>query len=393
MYPLTAVLIACDDAQHPELRRELAEQGIKIENEFPTVARAVAELAGTTRDPRLFLYPIAGPADCRLLERLNDAFLGRPIVALLAAGADPAFVVEAMRAGAAQVVALPLQPDDLHRALERVVRQFGYPANVSRLIAVSGVSEGSGATTLAINVAAEIASQHHLPTLLVEMSLRMGRLASYLDLDPRFTTHDLLGDMERIDLEGVRQAQIKVADNFHVLAGPYKGVPSLRPASEHVARLVDYARRLAQVVVLDMPYTYDDTYFQTLAAADQVVLVAEPTVPSVQALKTLRETLQQSENAGGLYVVLNRYDARLKDFTVERLQQLLRLPHIYPVANDWVHCADALNSGHVLRQTGKRCRVLDDIDAFVGSLLGHERPAPAAWHLPRFLRRLVSTDK
>jgi len=191
----------------------------------------------------------------------------------------------------------------------------------------------------------------------------------------------------------VRQARVRVADNFHVLAGPFKGVPVLKPAPDAVVRLVEYCRRLAQAVILDMPYTYDELYFQAMATADQVVLVAEQNVPAIQALKTLRETFQQAEAPAGLYVVLNRYDPRLKEFTVERLEQLLHLPHIYPVANDWSHCAEALNSGQLLRQTAKHSPALADIDDLVDALTGHEPAKRSSWSWLRFLQRLMPAER
>jgi len=192
MYPLTAVLIGCDDLLFPELRPQLSEQGIKIEAEYPTVAKAVSDLTITPGDRRFFFLHVPSAAECRHLERLNEAFLGRPIVALLDGMDDPALLVQAMRSGAAQVIPLPLRPDDFKRALDRIALQYGFPTSVSRVVAVTGVCEGVGATTLAINLAAELALRHQVPTLLAELSLRLGRLASCLDLDPRFTTHDLL---------------------------------------------------------------------------------------------------------------------------------------------------------------------------------------------------------
>ena len=287
---------------------------------------------------------------------------------------------------------MPLEVEDLRAALTRIARQFGYPATTSRVIAVTGVSEGCGATTLAINLAEEFASQHRLSTLLVELSLGMGRLGTYLDIDPRTTTQDLLGDVERLDLDAVRSALVKVDDCFHVLAGPFKGIPTHRPAGDQVLRLVDYARRLAQVVVLDMPYTYDDTYFRTLAAADAVVLVADQTVPTVHALKTLHDALRQGEGTGSVYPVINRYDARRVEFETERLKELLGVPALYTVADDPARCAAAVNSGRLLRQAAPRSHALADIGDLTDALLGRRRRASkTGWCLPAFLRQLVGS--
>jgi pilus assembly protein CpaE len=394
MYPLKAVLIGCDENRLPELRHELAEQGVSIETEFATVNEAVSRLPVTRNDRRLFVQYVPSPVECRQLERLNNVFVGRPVLALLDDGNDLSLLFQAMRAGAAQVVLAPLDVEDFRAALARIARQFGYSATTSRVIAVTGVNEGCGATTLAINLAEEFASQQRLTSLLIELSLGMGRLATYLDIDPRTTTHDLLSDAERLDLDTVRQALVRVDEHFHALAGPFKGIPTHRPAGDQVLRLVEYARRLAQVVVLDMPYTYDDTYFRTLAAADAVVLVAEQTVPAVHALKTLRDTLQQGEGFGTVYPVINRYDTRREEFTVERLKELLGVAELYTIADDPARCAAAVNSGRLLRQAAPRSRALADISGLTDVLLGRRRhPSKCGWSVSAFLKQLVGVGR
>ena len=65
-------------------------------------------------------------------------------------------MIRAMRAGAAQVVRLPLQGDDFRAAMHRIAIQFGHPQGKSRTVVVFGSSEGSGCTTVALNLASEL---------------------------------------------------------------------------------------------------------------------------------------------------------------------------------------------------------------------------------------------
>lgn len=268
MYPLKAILIGCETEDLSPLRHDLANQGVAIDVEFSDVADTIAKLASAPEAKRLFILIVRTPADLHQLERLNDTFVGRPILAMLQTPTDPALILRAMRSGAAQVIPVPYESEDFRLTLERIARQFGYSSSASKVIAVTGVSEGCGATAIAINLASEIAQLHQRSCILVELSLRLGRLAGYLDLEPYYTTHSLLSDVERMDIDTVRQALSKMADNFHVLAGPYKGIAALQPDPQHVVRLVDLVRRLADVVVLDMPCTFDDVYFESIAHAD-----------------------------------------------------------------------------------------------------------------------------
>ena len=58
-----------------------------------------------------------------------------------------------------QVVALPVDRDDLHQALNVIALQFCKKAHERQVFAVTGAAGGSGATTIAVNLAFEIAER------------------------------------------------------------------------------------------------------------------------------------------------------------------------------------------------------------------------------------------
>lgn len=119
--------------------------------------------------------------------------------------------------------------------------------------------------------------------------------------------------------------------------------------------------------------------------------MGEQKVPSLQALKTVWNTFEKIEGLGAKYLVINRYDPSLEDFTVKHLQETLQLPRMHTVANEWHAFKAAMNGGQVLRQEAPRCRALADIDALAALLLGVTPKKRSHWHIPAFLRRLVHT--
>ncbi len=159
------------------------------------------------------------------MSRLNQLFMGKPIVTLLNEDSDVSAVLHIQRAGAAQVLLLPFQPGQLRAALDTVARQFGCPTTSSKVIAVLGASEGCGATTLAINLSDAIANEHHKSCILVELSLRLGRLGSYLNIEPMVTISDLLAGDSALEVNAVNLALVRVTDRFQVMAGPHRSCP------------------------------------------------------------------------------------------------------------------------------------------------------------------------
>src|SRR5262249_47317955 len=156
-----------------------------------------------------------------------------------------------------------------------------------------------------------IAQAHqNLRVVLAELSLQVGKLPLYLNVEPRYTTHDLLRDIHRLDLYFMQQALTPIVERFSILAGPYHTVSPLTVPSTDVLLLIECLRQLADVVVLDVPCTYDAIYFDTLMAADSVVLVGEQKVPSIRSLQMVHESMGDKQHM----LLLNRYDPDLPGF-------------------------------------------------------------------------------
>lgn len=387
MYPLNVVIVGCNDEVLPHVRRELAKASAHVEAEFPDVGHLFARLAAGEQEMRLFVIGAEGGGHVEQIRRLSRVFAGRPILALVDAVSNPSVFIEAMRGGALQVVPVPIDSDDFRAALDCLALHFAYAGKASRVVAVAGVTGGCGATTIAINLAYEIAQQHKLHCILVELSMQMGMLATYLDLAPKFTTHDLLSDMSRVDIYLVQQVLTRVADNFDVLAGPHHDIEPIHPSVENVHRLIGFARQLADVVILDVPSTMDTLYFQTLATANQIVLVGEQKIPSVRNLKAVRSTLERDYDSRMQYVAINRYDPRVQGFTEDQLDALLRGSKLVTIANDYSSVIAAVNHGRTLRLEAPRSTVVRDISRLACLLLNvAEAPKQPKGIFTRLLR-------
>jgi pilus assembly protein CpaE len=335
---------------------------------------------------------ITGPDALSGVAGLTAGLPGQPVLALLPEGAGMPMVLAAQRAGAAQVVALPLVADDFLAAVDCIVRQFPVPVQEGRLIAVCGVTGGCGATTLALALAQELGARSgpgRPGCLLVELPSRLGALATYLAIEPRVTSRELLSDPTRLTPQGLRQALSSVSPGLDVLAGPYQELTPGSVPPRSVSRLVEAARALAASVVLDLPCTFDEHLFETLAVADRVLLVGTQTVASVRALQMVRDLLVREEGLQGLELVINRYDPSLAEFQANRLAQVLGVPKLWTVAADYPAVMAAANHGKPLREAAPHSPVVFDVHRLAGALLGTPALLAATAKLPAAPARTV----
>ena len=374
MYPFRAVIVGGSEAERTTIRREVTNLSVAVEQEFDDIDKVVGQRPLLADAKCFFLVKVNSSANMDQLARLNQFFVGKPIVALLNSDSDLSAVLDIQRAGAAQVLLLPFHPEHLRAALDTVARQFGCPITSSKVIAVLGASEGCGSTTLAINLSDAIATEHKKSCILLELSLRLGRLGFYLDIEPAVTVSDLLAGDNALEVNAVNQALVQVTDRFQVLAGPHHSVDRRSIVPARVLSLIGSVRQMAEVVVLDLPYTFDDLYFEALSVADQVVLVARASPPSIQALKVVAEAVARKALGATQHLVINCYGPQAEEFTKAQLRTALAAERIWTIADDPEAFEAAVNHCRPLHQGSPRSRAWPAITALAGQLTGLDEP-------------------
>lgn len=190
-------------------------------------------------------------------------------VILIAEDVTPAALHRLLRSGADEFIPYPLPRDELAAAVERLrqpppaMAAAPSPEGVALkgggdgvLIAVQGLAGGCGATTLAVNLAYELAT---LPgdspprVCLMDLGLQFGSVATYLDLPRRDSVIELLSDIDAMDGDSFGQALVTFEDKLHVFTSPPDLLPLDMLSGEDVQRLLDVARDHFDYVIVDMP--------------------------------------------------------------------------------------------------------------------------------------------
>ena len=362
MYPFKAVVISQDESVLPVLRRELANQNVEIEHEFADVASTLENLSLHHDETRLFICQPDEVHRDEFLRRLSGTFSGRPILVLTKKELNSLDMMHAMRNGASQVVTIPIEQEDFQQALAMVAIQFGHASSASKVIAITSGHGGVGATTLAVNMGYEIAQTYQCETIIAELSFNYGMLASYLTIQPLFNTLELLEYGEDIDIYLTKKALVPFGDRLSILAGPTQAVKSLTINPKTVSNLIEHLRRLAQVVILDVPSTLDEAQMTALDLADEVILVTDQTVPSLQSTA---QALRLGIKSHSPWVVVNRFDPKIRGFEADRLKTALSVEKVRTVACDHEAVFSSVNCGQPLRFSYPKSKTLLDIDSLI----------------------------
>lgn len=261
--------------------------------------------------PRVLIVDVSGEE--QPLSALGDlSNVVEPDVCVLVVGEINSvdFYREVTRGlGAADYLSKPLTRDTVARHFVPFLRGHALPTQGvlgGRAIAITGVRGGTGATTVAVNLAWNFGVWMRRHTVLLDPDIHLGSAAFLLNIQPGPGLRLALESPERIDSLLAERAAQPAADRLHVLGGEEKLAIQPTPAPGAAGALLGALRRRYNFIVADVPFRASPFNRDLLDLVDQRVLVMEPTLASVRDTLRLLALPPGPEQAQRAIVVLNR---------------------------------------------------------------------------------------
>ncbi|MEM9141093.1 MAG: AAA family ATPase [Pseudomonadota bacterium] len=184
------------------------------------------------------------------------------------------------------------------------------PARQGRVITVYGAAGGVGASTLAVNLAWEIADsvkRQGQNVALLDFNFQYGSIATYLDVPRREAVYELVSDASALDQTGLTQALSVFDDRLHVLTAPRDALPLDIVSPSDIKGIIDLACEAFDYVLIDMPQALMNWSEQVYMASDEFYAVMEIDMRSAQNMFRFLRTLKAEDMAlDRIKFVLNR---------------------------------------------------------------------------------------
>lgn len=225
---------------------------------------------------------------------------------VLAATPSPQMWLAVMRAGIRDVVPADADTDELREVLDRASqaalgrRQVQPPAVLfdpapapGRVITVASPKGGVGKTTVATNLAVGLAAVAPQSTVLVDLDVQFGDVASALGLHPEYSLPDVVRGPAAEDAMVLKTFLTPHPSGLLAICGADSPAAGESVTGEEVMRLLALLAREFRNVVVD---TAPGLSEQTLAALDRatdVVMLTSMDVPGVRGLRREIDMLHQ----------------------------------------------------------------------------------------------------
>lgn len=293
----------------------------------------------------------------------------------LSEAVDGQLVLSAMRAGLREFLTKPIDRAQLTEALTKAAANRPPRGKTGKLISVVGSAGGVGATTLATNLAVELQDVSGDKVCVVDLDIRFGQVATFLDVQPSFTIADLCVSTESLDPQVVEKAVNHHASGIYVLARPNHFTQAESITGAHYASVLGTLQELYDYVVVDGPSRFDGSARAVLDMCDVTCLVVQLVVPSVRNAVRIVEAAQTSGyNLERFRVICNRVSRESSQMSVEHVETTLNRTVFMSIPEDWKGVSSAINLGETLAASAPKSRTRLAIRELAEKLVA--RPVP-----------------
>jgi pilus assembly protein CpaE len=296
-------------------------------------------------------------------------------VFVVTASTDGQYVLAAMRAGVKEFLTKPIDRDLLTKALGKVLVQSESLQERGSLISVLGTVGGVGASTVAVNLAVELAGfARKRPVALVDLDFRYGQLGTMLDLQPDYTIADLCDTPEKIDTGVIEKAMVKHNSGVHLLARPNQFGQADQITAAHCAAVLSALQQMYEYVVVDGPSRYDPGGLAVLDLADTNLLVIQLLVTSVRNVHRMLDELRGGGyNMDRFHLICNRVERDAAHLEINHVEETLKKPVAHQLPDDWKAVSSAINMGLCLKEYAPKSKLRAAVHELAEKIVEPER--------------------
>ncbi|MDG3087333.1 AAA family ATPase [Vibrio hannami] len=275
----------------------------------------------------------------------------------------------ALRLGASDFLSYRASIDELMPLLKNTAEEKIVNRNLGDLCLFINTKGGSGATTLAVNMAIEIAQSHSKKVILVDLDLQFGATPDYLDMKPRFGISDALESINDLDEVSLPSMVSSHESGLDLIGYTSYGSHENYSLARNFGKLLPILRQFYDYVIVDLSRGIEHFYAPLIAPASRVYLVSQQNLISIKHTSELIRVLQLEYgiNKDSVEIILNRYEKSVP-VNLKDIQNTIENVEIHMVPNDYKVAVESANLGNPIVLSSKKSAIAKSIVSIANNL-------------------------
>ena len=327
------------------IKTYLAELGyvdnIYLYEDFCNAAKEIKEKS----EPPIVILDISDTDNMESLINTFKLYTAKIIVTSVNYSIDN--IIKAMRYGAKEFLPKPILREDLKRALEL----FEYNENSdntseSKILTIYSNKGGIGKTTIATNLAVELAKTTRDKVALIDLNLQLGDISTFLNLNPTLDVAYVIQNLIEKKQETILNAFERYKDTtLYVLSDPSYIEHSQCITVQQIESLFDILKRIFPYIIVDLSSNIDPISLKILDKSDWILFT---TIVNIPALRNGQRCLNlfKSRNypSDKIKILLNRYMEN-EDLSINDIETTLGEKIYWKIPNNYFSIMEAINKG------------------------------------------------
>jgi len=279
-------------------------------------------------------------------------------VIIMSVQGEQAYLRRAMMAGAREYIVKPFTGDELSSVIAKVYELdqrkrdvLGEQIKVTNspktrnceIISFFSTKGGVGNTTLATNLAVQLASSGKWRVLLIDLNLQFGDVAVFLNLIPKRSIADLT-QSGTIKYSEIQSYFLTHSSGLQVLAAPTRPEYAELVTAEHVEQILSEVKGKFDFIICDNISRFDDVSLVSFDASTQIWLVLAMDVPTLKNAKLSLEVIEGLHHTSKVQVILNRSSKEM-GMDPQDVEKSLNIKIGYEIPSDGRGLVAAVNQG------------------------------------------------
>ena len=292
--------------------------------------------------------------DCELLIEKISADCPNCRVVGIKENPDVNFIIKAVRLGAKEIISYPVIKSEFVDVMARVKKQLNanyQKQNKCRMITVFSNKGGIGKTSIAANLAYQLAQITKENVALIDLNFQLGDITTFMDLQPSFGIPYMFQNLGSLNKDFLLSTMERYKNtSLYVLADPPYFKQAQTISQKQLSLFFEVLKGSFSYIVVDTESSFDVKTITTLDYSDLIFLV---TIVNLPALRNCQRCLEIFDKLGydkdKVQILVNRYMEN-DEIALDEVEEVLKKNVYWKIPNNYFALMASINKGILLSE-------------------------------------------
>ncbi len=257
-------------------------------------------------------------------------------------------IIKVMRAGAKEFLTKPIVKTEFNDVIKNVFKEIENtePVESCKIISTFSNKGGIGKTSIAVNLAVELAQMSKEKVALIDLNLQLGDVATFLDMTPAFAMDYIAKNIQNLDESELLKSLSRYKNtSLYVIADPLNIDKSQEITAEEIKNILTALKKTFSYIVIDIGTNIDSKTITALDLSDLILLIAIVNLPAIRSTQRCMELFDRlGYKDEKIKLVLNRYMEN-EEIKTSDIEEVVKQKVYWKIPNNYLTMMSAINKG------------------------------------------------